>query len=182
MRRLMSGRVTRSARLQLIHELVHAIEVDARSGAEGMGLDVEGRRPDGGRTQAEPPPERVIDDCLQALAGATDLPADARRDIGIEREGRSHLDIMMPQLRDVKMPALDTLRLALCLTPHGRLLLAPDDDASELEAAFARRLQQAFARGAGHGLLTLGGAAVGQIRSEEHTSELQSHHDLVCRL
>ena len=61
------------------------------------------------------------------------------------------------------MPALDTLRLAPCLTPHGRLLLAPDDDASELEAAFARRLQQAFARGAGHGLLTLGGAAVGQI-------------------
>ena len=24
--------------------------------------------------------------------------------------------------------------------------------------------------------------ATGQIRSEEHTSELQSHHDLVCRL
>src|SRR5437773_6413493 len=23
---------------------------------------------------------------------------------------------------------------------------------------------------------------IGQIRSEEHTSELQSHHDLVCRL
>jgi len=45
------------------------------------------------------------------------------------------------------------------LTPHGRLLLAPDEDAPELEAAFARRLQQAFARGAGHGLLTLGGEA-----------------------
>ena len=59
--------------------------------------------------------------------------------------------------------ASDTLRLAPCLTPHGRLLLAPGDDAPELEAAFARRLQRAFARGAGHGLLTLGGAEVGQI-------------------
>ncbi len=59
--------------------------------------------------------------------------------------------------------ASDTLRLAPCLTPHGRLLLAPGDDAPELEAAFARRLQRAFARGAGHGLLTLGGVEVGQI-------------------
>src|SRR5437773_7318935 len=25
-------------------------------------------------------------------------------------------------------------------------------------------------------------AGIGEIRSEEHTSELQSHHDLVCRL
>src|SRR5213594_2651352 len=64
---------------------------------------------------------------------------------------------------DVKMSASDTLRLAPCLTPHGRLLLAPDDDAPELEAAFARRLERAFARGAGHGLLTLGGAEVGQV-------------------
>src|SRR5437773_3239056 len=28
----------------------------------------------------------------------------------------------------------------------------------------------------------IGTAAVAGIRSEEHTSELQSHHDLVCRL
>src|SRR5437667_4392277 len=28
----------------------------------------------------------------------------------------------------------------------------------------------------------LAGREVGVIRSEEHTSELQSHHDLVCRL
>ena len=49
------------------------------------------------------------------------------------------------------------------LTPHGRLLLAPSDDAPELQAALAQRLQQAFARGAGHGLLRLGGAEIGQI-------------------
>src|SRR5438132_2501716 len=31
-------------------------------------------------------------------------------------------------------------------------------------------------------LVVLGEGAFGQVRSEEHTSELQSHSDLVCRL
>jgi non-specific serine/threonine protein kinase len=47
------------------------------------------------------------------------------------------------------------------LTPHGRLVLMPADDAIELEPGLARRLQDAFARGAGHGLLQLGAAEVG---------------------
>jgi non-specific serine/threonine protein kinase len=47
------------------------------------------------------------------------------------------------------------------LTPHGRLVLLPADDAIELEPGLARRLQDAFARGAGHGLLHLGAAEVG---------------------
>ncbi|MGH8566777.1 MAG: DEAD/DEAH box helicase, partial [Gammaproteobacteria bacterium] len=46
--------------------------------------------------------------------------------------------------------------------PHGRLLLAPSDEGPELEPALARRLLQAFARGAGHGLLRLGAAELGQ--------------------
>jgi hypothetical protein len=46
--------------------------------------------------------------------------------------------------------------IAPVLTPHGRLLLAPADEAPELAAELARRLKQAFARGAGHGLLQLG--------------------------
>src|SRR5690242_21293135 len=33
-----------------------------------------------------------------------------------------------------------------------------------------------------HGVSPLGGAQGGLIRSEEHTSELQSHVNLVCRL
>src|SRR5206468_4095279 len=61
------------------------------------------------------------------------------------------------------MALLDQRRLAPCLTPHGRLLLAQDDEAPELEAPFAGRMRQAFARGAGHGLLRLGGAEVGQV-------------------
>jgi non-specific serine/threonine protein kinase len=58
---------------------------------------------------------------------------------------------------------VDTLALAPCLTPHGRLLLAPAAGAPELEAAFAKRMHRAFARGAGHGLLRLGGAEVGLV-------------------
>ena len=59
--------------------------------------------------------------------------------------------------------AVDELHLVPCLTPHGRLLLAAAGDAPELDAAFAERMRQAFARGAGHGLLRLGGAEVGQV-------------------
>jgi len=47
------------------------------------------------------------------------------------------------------------------LTPHGRLLLVRDDDASLLEAELAHRIQNAFGRGAGHGLLHLGANEVG---------------------
>ena len=47
------------------------------------------------------------------------------------------------------------------LTPHGRLILSEDRDASALEPELARRLQNAFARGSGHGLLQLGASEVG---------------------
>jgi non-specific serine/threonine protein kinase len=52
--------------------------------------------------------------------------------------------------------------LALILTPHGRLLLEPADDASALPHDLSDRLQKAFARGSGHGLLQLGAAEVGR--------------------
>jgi non-specific serine/threonine protein kinase len=55
------------------------------------------------------------------------------------------------------------LRLTTRLTPHGHLVLAPSDDAPELDAALAHRIEQAFARGPGHGLLRLGAAEVGHI-------------------
>ena len=47
------------------------------------------------------------------------------------------------------------------LTPHGHLLLAPDEDAPVLAEALQLRLTQSFARGAGHGLLQLGAGEVG---------------------
>jgi non-specific serine/threonine protein kinase len=51
--------------------------------------------------------------------------------------------------------------LAPVLTPHGHLSLAEEDDALALDAEVAQRLQIAFARGAGHGLLQLGASEVG---------------------
>src|SRR5260370_34676702 len=47
------------------------------------------------------------------------------------------------------------------LAPHGHLILSEGRDASALEPELARRLQNAFARGSGHGLLQLGASEVG---------------------
>ena len=47
------------------------------------------------------------------------------------------------------------------VTPHGHLVLAAAPDAPALDAALRARLEEAFARGAGHGLLQLGAGEVG---------------------
>ncbi len=52
-------------------------------------------------------------------------------------------------------------RFAPRLTPHGRLDLAPADDAPTLDPDLQRRLRDAFARGSGYGLLQLGAATLG---------------------
>jgi hypothetical protein len=49
------------------------------------------------------------------------------------------------------------------LAPHGRLRLEPADEAVALSSDLSHRLQKAFARGAGHGLLQLGAAEVGTV-------------------
>jgi hypothetical protein len=51
--------------------------------------------------------------------------------------------------------------VAPILTPHSRLTLVQDHDAAAVEAEFAQRVQSAFARGSGHGLLQLGANEVG---------------------
>jgi superfamily II DNA or RNA helicase len=56
----------------------------------------------------------------------------------------------------------DEQRLIPCLTPHGRLILARSSEAAVMDPALASRLEQSFARGAGHGLLRLGAGEVGQ--------------------
>jgi non-specific serine/threonine protein kinase len=51
---------------------------------------------------------------------------------------------------------------SLALTPRGRLLFAGEDDAPQSKATgFSRTLEDAFARGSGHGLLELGASEVG---------------------
>jgi non-specific serine/threonine protein kinase len=47
------------------------------------------------------------------------------------------------------------------LTPHGHLTLIEDCDASALDPELAQRLQNAFVRGSGHGLLQLGASEAG---------------------
>ena len=58
------------------------------------------------------------------------------------------------------MSTLPTTTLAPLFTPHGRLSLVPASDAPLLEASAASRLQAAFERGSGHGLLQLGAGEV----------------------
>jgi superfamily II DNA or RNA helicase len=53
--------------------------------------------------------------------------------------------------------------LALIITPHGRLLLAPEGDAPILAEALHSRLVDSFTRSTGHGLLHLGAAEVGSV-------------------
>ena len=53
-------------------------------------------------------------------------------------------------------------RLGLRLTSQGRLVTEDQDDAPDIDASLADRLNAAFARGSGHGLLRLGAAEVGQ--------------------
>src|SRR5262245_49794034 len=55
-----------------------------------------------------------------------------------------------------KMSAIPVMIPAPVLTPHGSLMLADMREALALEAEQGARLQEAFARGAGHGLLSLG--------------------------
>ena len=53
------------------------------------------------------------------------------------------------------------MKLAPVLTPHGVLMLRAADDPAELAAQSGTRLEAAFARGSGHGLLCLGADLVG---------------------
>ncbi len=50
---------------------------------------------------------------------------------------------------------------SLTLTPRGHLLFTVAEDALQPSAALSRRLESAFARGSGHGLLELGAGEVG---------------------
>jgi superfamily II DNA or RNA helicase len=55
------------------------------------------------------------------------------------------------------------LPLVPVLTPHGHLILGQQDDAPGLDTAIAQRVEGAFRRGTGHGLLWLGADAAGMI-------------------
>jgi non-specific serine/threonine protein kinase len=56
---------------------------------------------------------------------------------------------------------MNPVLLVPVLTPLGHLSLAREEDAVALDEEVARRLEESFARGAGHGLLQLGAGEVG---------------------
>ena len=56
---------------------------------------------------------------------------------------------------------MSSFSFAPVLTPHGNLTLARVEDGPGLDPGLAERLQSAFARGSGHGLLQLGAGEVG---------------------
>jgi superfamily II DNA or RNA helicase len=68
--------------------------------------------------------------------------------------------------------------LAPALTPHGVLTLKPSGEAIALEPTLTARLQQAFTRGTGHGLLVLGADEVGTSLPPalSYWRELGSHY------
>src|ERR1700757_1200319 len=56
---------------------------------------------------------------------------------------------------------MSLVSLAPVLTPHGRLTVERDEDAPALDAELAHRMEGAFTRGSGHGLLALGADEIG---------------------
>ena len=63
-------------------------------------------------------------------------------------------------MKPAEASGTQTSALVPVITPHGRLLVAHDDEASALVADLAHGLINAFTRGSGHGLLQLGAAEV----------------------
>jgi superfamily II DNA or RNA helicase len=61
------------------------------------------------------------------------------------------------------MGDISSRALTLNLTPHGRLLAAPMEDAPTMQTDLAQRIEKAFARGHGHGLLQVGAGEVGTV-------------------
>jgi hypothetical protein len=55
------------------------------------------------------------------------------------------------------------MMLAPVLTPHGVLTLRPSGDVARLEPDLGARLEKAFAKGSGHGLLCLGADEVATV-------------------
>ena len=76
----------------------------------------------------------------------------------VER-GSRELEDLVSRPKEI---ATNASRLTLRLTPQGHLLLEVAEDAPALDDKAATRITEAFARGAGHGLMRLGAGEVGR--------------------
>ena len=82
-----------------------------------------------------------------------------RRLYSVTSESR-HKPILVDQLATAKLLSQGG-PLAPALTPHGSLWLNRAEDEFLLDAGLAERIENSFARGAGHGLLRLGAGEAG---------------------
>src|SRR5260221_7663320 len=93
------------------------------------------------------------------------------------------------QPRALAIAELAAVTMSLCFlgTPHGAFAQAlVRSEASHrprlADSTEARALASSDSSNSSRAHHVMVGAAIGEARSEEHTSELQSHSDLVCRL
>ncbi len=108
-------------------------------------------------------PRRSSSRCPRVRRGRTE-PKGPGRHRG-SPTSRCELAVMLRNASSPAGNATSAARLSLRLTPHGHLLLEPADDAPELDEALAERIDAAFARGAGFGLLQLGASEIGESLS-----------------
>src|SRR6266571_4016950 len=76
-------------------------------------------------------------------------------------EAPNDTGVRVERLKRRDATVVSSLSIAPVVTPHGRLTMIQADDGPILDPGLAGRLQDAFARGSGHGLLQLGAAEVG---------------------
>lgn len=96
--------------MELVDELIDAVEVDSRPDAKSVRAHFEPGRAWRLARQPEPAPEGVVDNSLETLAAPAYLPGEALGDIAVECQGGSHESIMMSGQSDVKMRAPATRR------------------------------------------------------------------------
>jgi hypothetical protein len=89
--------------LDLIQKLVHLVGIDPWLEALDKNADLESRRFGGLSNDSEPNPQGLIDRGLEALSAASDGSLEPLGDVRIQSEGRTHENILMLALDDVKM-------------------------------------------------------------------------------
>src|SRR6266571_612961 len=100
--------------------------------------------------------EDAVDSARTGFHSGLLLPTPAPQSVEISRRAAAVL-----AYNSFSVPPTRWSADAVFITPQGRLGLEPGDTAPPLDQDVAARLESAFARGPGHGLLQLGAGEVG---------------------
>lgn len=88
---------------ELIIDLIEVVHIDSASEATSLGLDLEPGQTGTRLLTSETSAERLVDHFLEALTTVPSPVLELLREIVVQRQCRSHADIMMPLLGRVKM-------------------------------------------------------------------------------